>query len=207
VAEPQSKKKDNNEELGENREEPPPAGNEERGRAPSVIGTHRSEVPMDAAALTKFLGRKEVVFQKKMNDLTGARDHSTKMAHVRILQRWIGQASKYEHAVNTLLPEETKNDKDEALLETWETFRDTLDEAVALVDPYSAKLPKTEEEGHQKRVNDWLYRDDDGRRHDSDDALSGRCICSVFITLFLMALYALAIRNKVTPPRRQDEYL
>jgi hypothetical protein len=128
---------------------------------------------MDAAALTKFLGRKEVVFQKKMNDLTGARDHSTKMAHVRILQRWIGQASKYEHAINTLLPEETKNDEDEALLETWETFRDALDEAVALVDPYSAKLPKTEEERHQKTVNDWLYRDDDGRRHDSDDAGKG----------------------------------
>jgi hypothetical protein len=128
---------------------------------------------MDAAVLTKFLGRKEVIFQKKMNDLTGARDNSTKMAHVRILQRWIGQASKYEHAVNTLLPEETKNDEDEALLETWETFRDALDDAVALVDPYSAKLPKPEEEGHQKRLKGWLYRDDDGRRHDSDDAGKG----------------------------------
>jgi hypothetical protein len=81
---------------------------------------------------------------------------------VRILQRWIGQAGRYEHAVNTLLPEETKNDEQEALLETWETFRDALEEAVAHVDPFSAKLPKTEEEGHQKRVKDWLSRDKDG---------------------------------------------
>jgi hypothetical protein len=44
-------------------------------------------VQTNVAELTKFLERKEVVFQKKMNDVNGARDHSTKMAHVRILQR------------------------------------------------------------------------------------------------------------------------
>jgi hypothetical protein len=174
ASEPQSKtKKNDNEESGENREEPPPAGEEEQGKAPSVIGTHRSEVPTDAAALTKFLERKEVVFQKKMNDLTGARDHSTKMAQVRILQHWIGQAGRYEHAVNHLLREETKNDEEEALVEKWEMFCDALDEAVALVDPYSAKLLKTEEDGHQKKVKDWLSRDEDGGRHDSDDAGKG----------------------------------
>jgi hypothetical protein len=174
VAEPQSKaNKDNGAETGKNREEPPPAGNKEQGGAPSVIGTHRSEVPTYVAALTKFLERKEVVFQKKMNDVNKARDRPTKMAHIRILQRWIKQACKYESAVNHFLPEETKNDEEEALLETWDTFREALGEAVNLIDPYSAKLPKTEEEGHQKRVKDWLYRDDDRRRHDSDDAGKG----------------------------------
>jgi hypothetical protein len=70
VAKPQRQtKKDDNEEAGENREEPPSAGNVEQGKAPSVIGTHRSEVPTDVAALTKSLERKEVVFQKKMNDI------------------------------------------------------------------------------------------------------------------------------------------
>ncbi len=133
VAEPQSKtKKDNNKESGKNREEPPPAGNEEQGKVPSVISTHRSEVPTDVAALTRFLERKEVVFQKRMNDVNEARDRPTKMAHVRILQCWINQASKYEYAVKA------------------------LDEAVTLFNPYSAKLPKTEEEEHQKRVKDWL---------------------------------------------------
>jgi hypothetical protein len=123
VAEPQSKaKKDDGAETGKNREEPPPAENEEQGGAPSLIGTHRSEVPTDVAALTKFLERKEVVFQKKMNDVNEARDRPTKMAHVRILQRWIKQAGKYESAVNNFLPEETKNGEKEALLETWDAF-------------------------------------------------------------------------------------
>jgi hypothetical protein len=108
-------------------------------------------VPTDVAALTKFLERKEVVFQKKMNDVNKARDRPTKMAHVRILQHWISQASKYKYAVNNLLPEEMKNDKEEALLETWDTFRDALDKAVTLVDPYSAKLPKTEKKGIRRR--------------------------------------------------------
>jgi hypothetical protein len=85
VAEPQSKtKKDDKKESGENREEPPPAGNDEQAKAPSVIRTHRSEVPTDVAALTKFLETKEVVFQKKMNDVNKARDCPTKLAHVRI---------------------------------------------------------------------------------------------------------------------------
>jgi hypothetical protein len=173
VTESQSKKKDGNEESGENGEEHSAEEEGEQGKAALVISTHRSEVPTDVAALTRFLERKEVVFQKKMNGLTEARDNSTKMAHVRILQRLIGQAGRYKHEVNTLLPEETKNDEQEALLETWETFRDALEEAVALVDPFSAKPPKTEEEGHQKRVKDWLYRDEDGGRHDSEDAGKG----------------------------------
>jgi hypothetical protein len=123
VAKPQSKtKKDDGAETGENRQEPPPARNEEQGGAPSVISTHRSEVPTDVAALTKFLERKKVVFQKKMNDINKARDRPTKMAHVRILQRWIKQAGKYESAVNHFLPEETKTDQEEALLETWDAF-------------------------------------------------------------------------------------
>jgi hypothetical protein len=57
-----------------------------------------------------------------MNDVNEARDRPTKMVHVRILQRWINQAGKYESAVNNLLPEETNNDKEEALLETWDAF-------------------------------------------------------------------------------------
>jgi hypothetical protein len=96
-----------------------------------------------------------------MNDVNEARDRPTKMAHMRILQRWINQASKYEYPVNNLLPEETKNDKEEVLLEMWDTFRKALGEAVTLVDPYSAKLPKTEEEGHQKKVKDWLSKGED----------------------------------------------
>jgi hypothetical protein len=139
VAEPQSKtKKDNNEESGENREEHSPDGNDDQARAPSVIGTHRSEVPTDVATLTRFLERKEVIFQKKMNDVNEAHDRPTKMAHVRILQRWINQASRYEYAVNNLLPEETKNNEEQALLETWDAFKEALDEAVTLFDPYSA---------------------------------------------------------------------
>jgi hypothetical protein len=130
-------------------------------------------VPTDVAVLTKFLGRKEVVFQKKMNDVNEARNRPTKMAHVRILQRWISQASKYQYAVNNLLPEETKNDEEEALLETWDMFRDALDEAVSIVDPYSAKRPKTEEEGHQKKVKGWLSRGEDRGRYDHDDAVKG----------------------------------
>jgi hypothetical protein len=174
VAEPQGiTKKDDGVESGEGRDEPPSNENEEQGKVPSVIGTHRSEVPTDVAALTRFLERKEVVFQKKMNDVNEARDRPTKMAHVRILQRWIIQAKKYERAVNDLLPEETKNDEEEALLETWDAFKEALDEAVTLVNPYSAKLLKTEEEGHQKKVKDWLSRDEDGGRHDSDDAGKG----------------------------------
>jgi hypothetical protein len=173
VAKPQSKtKKDDGAETGKNREEPPPAGNKEQGRAPSVIGTHWSEVPTDVAALTKFLERKEVVFQK-MNDVNEACDRPTKMAHVRILQRWIKQAGKYESAVNHFLPEETKNDEEEALLETWDAFKEALDEAVTLVNLYSAKLPKTEEEGHQKKVKDWLSKGEEGRRDDKDDAGKG----------------------------------
>jgi hypothetical protein len=152
VAKPQSKtKKDDGAGTGKGRDEPPSNENDEQGKVPSVIGIHWSEVPTDVAALTKFLGRKEVVFQKKMNDVNEARDRPTKMAHVRILQCCINQAGKYEYAVNNLLPEEMKSDEEEALLETWDAFRKDLDEAVTLVDPYSAKLPKTEEEGHQKK--------------------------------------------------------
>jgi hypothetical protein len=93
------------------------------------------------------------------------------MAHVRILQCWISQASKYEYTINNLLPEETKNNEEEALLETWDTFRKALDKAVTLVDPYLAKLPKMEEEGHQKKVKDWLSWGKDRGHHDSDDAV------------------------------------
>jgi hypothetical protein len=123
VAKPQSETKtDDGAETGEGRDEPPPDENKEQDKVPSVVGTHQSEVPRDAAALTKFLEIKEVVFQKKMNNVKDERDRSTKMAHVRILQCWVNQASKYEHAVKNLFPEETKNYKEEALLETWDAF-------------------------------------------------------------------------------------
>ncbi len=88
VSEPQSKtKKYENKDSGENRNEPPPTENNEQGKAPSVVSTLRSEVPTDVITLTKFLERKEVVFQKKMNDVNKARNRPTKMAQVRILQR------------------------------------------------------------------------------------------------------------------------
>jgi hypothetical protein len=174
VAEPHSKmKKDDGAETGEGRDEPPPNENDKQGKAPSVVSTHQSEVPTEVVALTKFLERKEVIFQKKMNDVNKARDRLTKMAHVRILQRWINQAGKYEYAVNNLLPEQTKNDEEEALLERWDAFREALDKAVTLFDPYFIKLTKTEEEGHQKRVKDWLSKGEDGGRHDSDNAGKG----------------------------------
>ncbi len=174
MAKSQSKtKKDNNEESGKNKEEPPPNESNEQSKAPSVISTHRSEVPTDVAALTKFLERKEVVFQKKMNDVNEARDRPMKMAHVRILQRWINQTGKYENAVNNLLLEETKNNEEEALLEAWDAFREALDEALILINPYSVKLPKTEEKGYQKRVKDWISRGEDKGRRDSDDAGKG----------------------------------
>jgi hypothetical protein len=69
-----------------------------------------------------------------MNYVNEARDRPTKMARVRVLQRWINQAGKYECAIKNLLPEEMNNDEEEALLETWDMFREALDEAVALVD-------------------------------------------------------------------------
>jgi hypothetical protein len=65
--------RDDNKELDENRDKPPPAGNNKQGKAPSVGSTHWSEVPTNVIVLTKVLERKEVVFQKKMNNVIKAR--------------------------------------------------------------------------------------------------------------------------------------
>jgi hypothetical protein len=68
---------------------------------------------------------------------------------------------------------EVTNNNEEELLDTWDTFWEALNEAVTLVQPYDAKLPKhlkAKEEGHQKKVKDRRLKSEDKEGHNDDNA-------------------------------------
>jgi hypothetical protein len=119
----------------------------------SVI-SKRTELPTDVEGLTKFLERKQFLFQKKITEIQEGKDRLTKVTHAKILQRWLDKVYKYEDTINEVVGVEPVVDKFAELLETWESLEVIVQEANVLLQPYVTSPPEGQSKEKGEKVLD-----------------------------------------------------
>ncbi len=146
----------------QNEENPEETGKEEESKkeqAESVynsVVSKRTELPADVVELTEFLERKQLLFQKKITEIDEAKNRLTRVAHVKILQRWLDQVFKYEDSVHKIVGVEPVVGEMAVLLETWENLETIVKEAEVLLQPYISTPPDGQDKKGGERVLDWL---------------------------------------------------
>ena len=139
----------------------------------SVI-SKRTELPTDAEGLTKFLERKQFLFQKKITEIQEGKDRLTKVTHAKILQRWLDKVYEYEDVVHNTVGVEPVVDELAELLETWESLDAIVQEANVLLQPYITSPPEGQSKEKGEKVLDWFEKNEGRGQQEEDDAGKGK---------------------------------